>query len=195
VRRLFATIKPLRRIRCDADFKGGGRPMTVEQLYTPQETAKLLGISVDTLMAHVHAGDISYVLVGRGTKHKTAPVRAIRHCKVSGSTARDGGKRARGCQNGPNPPRQSPCIRSASQATRPVGRPIRLTAHRSAFARSWPTTINSSRGSPNTLCRTILCVTACRDAAGSTQKRNIELAKKLAEVLAIHLKLLISREN
>jgi excisionase family DNA binding protein len=43
--------------------------MDAEQLLTPAETAKRLGMSLDTLRRHVRDGDISYVVIGRGSKH------------------------------------------------------------------------------------------------------------------------------
>jgi excisionase family DNA binding protein len=42
----------------------------VTLLLTPAAAAKVLGICEKTLREHVDAGEITYVLVGRGTKRK-----------------------------------------------------------------------------------------------------------------------------
>jgi hypothetical protein len=44
--------------------------ITFERLYSLEETAKRLGISVKTLREHVRCGRIRCVLVGNGTKRK-----------------------------------------------------------------------------------------------------------------------------
>jgi hypothetical protein len=42
-----------------------------EQLLKPPAAAKELGICTRTLMRHVAAGDIPYIIVGHGTKRKS----------------------------------------------------------------------------------------------------------------------------
>ncbi|MCZ7891908.1 helix-turn-helix domain-containing protein [Agrobacterium salinitolerans] len=44
--------------------------MSTEPLHTPEETAKILGISIKTLREHVDMGRIRSILMGTGKKRK-----------------------------------------------------------------------------------------------------------------------------
>ena len=44
--------------------------MEAEQLMTPAQAAKMLNVSVRLLRQHVRAGEISYVVIGMGSKYK-----------------------------------------------------------------------------------------------------------------------------
>lgn len=45
--------------------------MTKRILFTMEETAEMLGISTRTLLGHVNAGDLRYVLIGKRTRKFT----------------------------------------------------------------------------------------------------------------------------
>jgi excisionase family DNA binding protein len=45
--------------------------MSKRILYTMDETAEMLGISTRTLLGHVNAGDVRYVLIGKRTRKFT----------------------------------------------------------------------------------------------------------------------------